>query len=229
MERSLKTNSNISSRYNKTFRTITTLSGGILLAIGISACGSTAAPTNKTHAKTEAHTVDITEKNLTGVDTQLNLSSATDTLLAQQHVSIAAVAPASINFASVSSLSPPQAISLPIISGNFVFDKTDHHLTGTIDHSGGFRLIIPTKPTVAITDMTINLTTHKAVATVNGKSDLPIFNLVGTANVAQQGVHTTITGLSVEVSPNSPTEIKTALGSSTTPIGTITITSTSVK
>lgn len=204
-----------------------------MFAVGISACGSssssTTSTTSKAKAKAEIKTVDIVKKNLTGVDTQINISSTTNAFLTQHHSSISPVAPASLNYASASSPSSLQSISLPISSGNFVFDKTDHHLTGTIDHVGGFRITVGSNQPISVTDMTINLTTHQALATINGKPDLAMFNLVGTANVAQQGVHTIISGLSLNISSNSPSEIKSALGPSNTVVGPITITATSVK
>ncbi len=219
----------INSINNTKLRKVTILSTGLVFALGVSACGSSSAPTNKAKTKAEAHTIDIVERNLNGVDTQISLSSTAKALLANQHGSMAAVAPASVNYASTSSTSQIQSISLPITSGNFVFDKTDHHLTGIIDHSGGFRITMGSKPAISITDMSINLTTHQALATINGTPNLPIFSLTGTADIAQQGVHNIISGLSLNVSANSPAEIKSALGQTNNSIGTITITATSAK
>lgn len=202
------------------------LAGLSLLSLGVAACGATQAPKSSTpatngaplqHQKSEAHAVDITMPKLAGVDTQLRLTPAASSPIGHG-VTLSAVAPA-----SVSSAAGTQVISLPITAGNFVYDKTDHHLTGTIDHSGGFRLIGGNGTTTTIIDLTVNLTTRTVTATVNGTPDVPVFDLSGTANLSVQGVHDVITGLVATTSPKADSAVKAAFGSSAN-VGDLTVT-----
>ncbi len=193
------------------------------MSMALAACGatgsasSTAKPATIRHTKTEAHSVDISATKLTGVDTQLRLVPSSSSPVSKG-LSTTAVAPASIATAGGA-----QTISLPIVGGNFTFDTTDHHITGIVDHSGGFRLTGGSSPAVTVVDLNINLSTKVVTATVNGSPNVPLFTLSGTADLARQGVHDVITGLTASVSPHTTAAVKAMLGSSGT-VGDLTIT-----
>lgn len=199
------------------------------VAFGLAACGSSStAPSASSNAKTKAHTkaevhaVDITGSKLSGVDTQLSLTSQAQAAMTAQRLALAAVAPATMTTTGV------PALSLPVSGGGFVFDTTDHHLTGLIDNTGGLRFTHGTAAPVNVVDLTVNLTTHAVTATVNGTPDVSVFDLSGTPNVSVQGVHTIITGLSATVSPTANATLRSALGTKA-PAAALIITTTSAK
>lgn len=205
------------------------MAGGVVLALGASACGSGNTPNGSAstqnsviHQKAEAHAVDVTGSHLSGVDVQINLSSSAHGAMTSSGQAPVPVAPGAVGNAGGNTV-----ISLPISNGHYVFDRTDHHLTGLIDTTGGLRLSGGSKPTMSITDVTIDLTHHTATATINGTPDVPLFSLAGTANISIQGVHTIITGLTATVSPQATPSIKAIWGTGT--VGTVMATATSAK
>jgi hypothetical protein len=162
---------------------------------------------------------------LGGDETQVKLDAQTLSALQKAGVKVAPISPAKLGNGTV---------SFPITGGDaFVYPVSQApYVRGTIDHSGGLKLSAGGK-TVRATHFEINPGTSRLIATINGKTQIPLFFLDGRdLQISQDGGATVLQGTHVKLDPVGASALDKAFGVSTfkpyTSIGVATIRATSL-
>ena len=163
------------------------------LSLGVVACGDdddeTAAP---------ATTAETTTLTLTGESTTLALDPATATVLTDNDIAVAPIAPATAGDAG---------ISFPITGGQ-VDAQT---LAGTIEHSGGLRFSAGGTD-LDLTDFVIDTSAQTLTATAGG-AQVPILgvNLSGLQRSDEEGA-IVLTGITVSLSAEGAAALNDTFG-----------------